>query len=245
MWIEFDGILNVRDLGGIPAADGRRVRPGRLLRGAGLHHASDADLRRLREELHLRHIVDFRDAHECERHPDRAVEGAEYHSLPALTALPRQAPMRGGEPDFADIFARVYASLAASPDTLAAYRAFFRILLDCPDGAVYFHCTQGKDRTGLGALLALTALGAPMEAVQEDYFLSNVGLREAMEHPESPGSEHWSRETKEQLFFVHQANLDSYLRRMAEDWGGLDGYLRRGIGLTDADLDRLRRNYLE
>ena len=49
MFIAFDRIVNVRDLGGIPAADGKKVRPGRLLRGAALDKASDADLERLRE----------------------------------------------------------------------------------------------------------------------------------------------------------------------------------------------------
>lgn len=245
MWITFDGILNARDLGGIPAADGRRVKAGRLLRGAGLSGASDADIERLRREYRLRHIVDLRDPAECARQPDRAVPGAEYHALPALPGLPKGGPRLGGDPDFAAIFAKVYEKLAASDTCCASYGAFFRILLDCDDGAVYFHCTQGKDRTGIGALLALTALGVPEAAARADYFLSNEGLREAMEHPESPGSEHWSRETREQLFFVFPKNLNIYLDRLAADWGGIDGYLRRGLGLTDADFARLRENYLE
>ena len=249
MWITFDGIMNARDLGGIPAADGRRVRPGRLLRGTGLFHASDRDVDRLQNEFRLRRIVDLRDAKECERRPDRAVPGAEYHSIPALPelpALPHESPeLRSGPPDFAALFARVYDRMAALDVTREAYREFFRVLLDCRDGAVYFHCTQGKDRTGIGALLALTALGADMKDAQADYFLSNEGLREAMEHPESPGSEHWPRETKEQLFFVSPRNLNIYLGRLTADWGGIDAYLRDGIGLTDADLALLRETYLE
>lgn len=244
MWISFDGILNVRDLGGLPAADGRRVKPGRLLRGAGLSQASAADAARLRE-LQLRHIVDFRDASECERHPDRQIEGAQYHSLPALPALPGHAALVNGEPDFGPLFARIYDQMAVTEEAAAAYREFFRILLGCPDGAVYFHCTQGKDRTGVGAILALTALGVPMEAVQADYFLSNVGLKEAMEHPESPGAARWSRQTKERLFFVFQETLDVYLDRLTADWGGVEGYLRGRLGLTDADFAVLRRDYLE
>ena len=249
MWITFDGILNARDLGGIPAADGKRVRPGRLLRGAGLAHASDRDIDRLRNEFRLRHIVDLRDAKECARQPDRAVPGAEYHSIPALPALPvlphESREFQSGPPDFAMLFARLYDKLGASEVTRETYREFFRILLNCHDGAVYFHCTQGKDRTGIGALLILTALGADMEDVQADYFLSNVGLKEAMEHPESPGSENWPRETKEQLFLVHPINLNNYLDRLKADWGGVDAYLRDGLGLTDADLAQLRRDYLE
>ena len=244
MWLTFDGILNARDLGGLPAADGRHVKPGRLLRGAGLASASDADLERL-QELKLRHIVDFRDTGECERRPDRPVKGAEYHNLPALPALPGRPTLRDGEPEFGPLFARIYGQMAVTEESAAAYREFFRILLSCPDGAVYFHCTQGKDRTGIGGILALTALGVPMEDVQADYFLSNTGLKEAMEHPESPGAANWSRQTKESLFFVFQETLDVYLNRLAEDWGGVEGYLRGRLGLTDADFARLRSDYLE
>ena len=245
MWITFDRILNVRDLGGIPTADGRCVRPRRLLRGAGLQYASDADLARLTTELQLRHIVDFRDAVECARHPDPPLEGVEYHSIPALPGLPQRVQVQDGEPDFAPLFSKLYCELATHPVSIEAYRTFFRVLLDCPEGAVYFHCTQGKDRTGIGALLALSALGVSREDALADYFLSNVGLAEAMEHPESPGSEHWSRETKERLFFVFQSTLDEYLTRVEASWGGLDGFLRQSIGLTEEDIALLRRNYLE
>ncbi len=244
MWLKFDGIQNVRDLGGLPASDGRHVKPGRLLRGAGLAHATDADIARL-QAIPLRQIVDFRDGTECARHPDRPVTGALYHSLPALPALPGQAARNGGVPDFAPLFLRIYGELASTKESHFAYFEFFRILLACPEGAVYFHCTQGKDRTGVGALLALTALGVPQEVIAEDYFLSNEGLKEAMEHPESPGSENWPQETKEALFFVFQRNLDAYLDRLTADWGGIEGYLRGRMRLTDADFDRLRDYYLE
>ena len=91
----------------------------------------------------------------------------------------------------------------------------------------------------------LTALGVPTEAALADYFLSNVGLKEAMEHPESPGAAKWSRQTKERLFFVFQNTLDVYLDRVSQDWGGVEGYLRGRLGLTDADFAALRRDYLE
>ncbi len=244
MWLEFDGIVNARDLGGIPAADGRRVRPGRLLRGAGLEALTEADIRKL-QAYPLRHIVDLRDARECEKRPDMEVPGAVFHNLPALNYLPPRAPMTNEPPDFMAMFRRVYTKLARSDDTAEVYREFFRILLDCTDGAVYFHCAQGKDRTGIAAILALTALGADQTEAERDYFLSNDGLRESMEHPEKVDVRPWPRETLEQLFLVHRSVLDAYLGAVREDWGGLDGYLRGRLGLTDADFARLRELYLE
>ena len=244
MWIEFDGIVNARDLGGIPAADGRKVKPGRLLRGAGLAHASDADAARLQNEYHLRHVIDLRDPKERREHPNRAIPGAEEHSFPVMPELPRKAPM-DTVPDFMAIFRGLYAELALRDGSAEGYRAMFRVLLDCPEGAVYFHCTQGKDRTGIAALLILTALGVDEETAKADYFLSNIGLKDSMADPASMGVRPWPRETIEQLFNVFPEILGVYLDAVESKWGGLDGYLRGAIGLTDAQFDQLKRDYLE
>ncbi len=245
MWIGFDGIVNARDLGGIPAAGGKRVKAGRLLRGAGLERASDADVARLHDEFRLRHVIDLRDPGECEAHPNRAVPGAQAHNYPALPQLIREGPQKTAEPDFRALFRVIYEDLAASEVTAAAYRALFRVLLDCPDGAVYFHCTQGKDRTGVAALLILTALGVEEEETIKDYFLSNDGLRPVLEASEAAGAPAWSRETRERLFYVFPENLNVFLEGVSRTWGGLDGYLRGALGLTEAELGQLRRDYLE
>jgi len=87
MVIDFEGIQNARDLGGINAADGRTVKPGLLFRTGELERATDADIAYLRA-AGLRHIVDFRDPAEIAARPDRPVPGAEHHALKTLPALP-------------------------------------------------------------------------------------------------------------------------------------------------------------
>ncbi len=151
MFLTFDHISNARDLGGLPAADGRRVKPGLLLRTSKLGGASEPDLARL---SFVRHVVDFRDEYERAAHPDKPIPGAEYHALSALPGLPpeeRPDPARDPDPDFRSMFREIYRLLAEGEDAERAYRAFFEVLLR-RDGAVLFHCTQGKDRTDIAAL---------------------------------------------------------------------------------------------
>ena len=245
MFIEFDGIANVRDLGGIPAADGKKVRPGRLLRGAALDCASDADIARLANDYHLRHVIDLRDEFERQARPNRPVPGAEAHCFGILPEPPHKAPSMDTVPDFDAIFLRVYDKIAHSEISAASYAKLFRVLLDTPEGAVYFHCAQGKDRTGIAAILILTALGADEETAKADYFLSNAGLKDAMAEPGSMGVRPWPKETIEKLFNVFPEILGVYLDAVKRDWGGLDGYLRGPLGLTDAEFARLRELYLE
>ena len=148
-------------------------------------------------------------------------------------------------PDFAALFRGLYRKLAESPVTAEAYRSFFRVLLDSREGAVYFHCAQGKDRTGIAALLALTALGVPHGAACADYFLSNVGLKPDLERSETRDDMKWPREVREKLFFVWPQILAEYFDSLTRGWGGPMGYLRGCLGLTDADLANLRESYLE
>ena len=248
IWLNFDGIVNVRDLGGIPAADGKTVKPGRLLRGAGLETASDADILRLEKEFHLQHVVDFRFEDEAQRHPDRPVPGAAYHAMPALVRSSDNSmakAMGSAEPDFDAIYRMVYARLAELEHTAQTYRKYFDILLSAEAGAVYFHCTQGKDRTGMAAILTLTALGADWADIEADYFLSNVGLECMVENPGDPRAATWSRKTKEALTYVFAENLAVYTDCVKRGWGSLDNYLRERIGLTEAEIGRLRELYLE
>lgn len=248
MWISFDKIQNVRDLGGIRTEDGRTLRMGRLLRGAGLENATEDDLRKL-QELKLRHIVDFRDCGECERMPDPPVEGAEYHSFPALPGLPGgggppRPNDRVGEPNFPPLFCKIYGEMATTERSREAYRDFFHVLLNCEEGAVYFHCAQGKDRTGVGAILILMALGVSKETAVEEYLLSNIGLQGAVEEKAAETAGRWSRKTVEELFNVYPEILHKFFDGV-EQYGGVQGYLRNRIGLTDADFERLRSLYLE
>ena len=245
MWLTFDGIANARDLGGTPTTDGRRVKPGRLLRGAALDLASDADIARLENELHLRHVIDLRDRGECRERPNRPVPGAETHNFGVLPEPPTKAPSMDTVPDFPALFKRIYGKLAVNEVTVAAYTNMFQVLLGCEEGAVYFHCAQGKDRTGIAALLILTALGVDEETAKEDYFLSNIGLKDAMADPASMGVRPWPEEVIRQLFTVFPESLNAYLDGVRETCGSLEGYLRRRIGLTDADFARLRALYLE
>lgn len=247
MFIAFDGIINARSLGGIALPGGRRIRENRLIRSAGLHYASDEDIRRLREEFDLAFVVDFRDPFETGREPDRAVEGAENLSLPALPPFPKGGHRKNDPPvpDFDARFREIYADLALSDCAAEAYRGFFRALLEAKGRGVLWHCTQGKDRTGIAALLLLTALGADMEEIKKDYFLSNDGLAFMIDSPPPEGMRVWPREIKEQLFTVYPHILGLYLEILERDYGGVVGYLRGRLGLRDGDFARLREWYTE
>ena len=118
--------------------------------------------------------------------------------------------------------------------------------LCAPDApTVLFHCSAGKDRAGWAASSLLLALGVPEEAVIEHYLLSN-------EHFEPQKQHAWDGERDEELaqllaplVGVHADYAEASLAAVRREWGDFDAYLRDGLGITDAQRDQLRANWLE
>lgn len=194
-WLTLDGTTNTRDLGGLPTVDGGTTRPGRVLRSDNLQTLSEADVRRLVQEIGLRQVVDLRSIAEVlmegrgplravpevtHRHfsllPERghhtdvfAVEEAEAPELPGgwlESLLPRQvAEQDEGEPPAVKSY---LGYLDHRPENVVgALRA-----LAAADGASVVHCAAGKDRTGVIVAFALAVAGVPHEEIVADYAMT-------------------------------------------------------------------------
>ena len=248
MFLEFEKIENVRDLGGILRADGARIRPGVLYRTGKLDRATDNDAARL-AALGVRHIIDFRDSGETERAPDREIPGAEYHSLPALPRLadnfkPVDDPSYTAQ-EVHDDFSRIYRLLARSPESLEAYTEFFRVLLASEGAPVVFHCTQGKDRTGVAALLLLTALGIDEESIRQDYLLTNEFTGRILRKFEAMGEPPFPMDVAREVFLVYEENLRAYRHCVELEYGSVPNFLELALGVGPDEIETLERYYLE
>ena len=93
LWLELEGAVNARDVGGLPTVDGRTTRPGVLLRADNLQDLTDADVRRLVDELGLRTVVDLRSTGEVHLEGPTPLTGRVAHHQLSLI------PEWDGEPD--------------------------------------------------------------------------------------------------------------------------------------------------
>lgn len=247
MFYKFEHIGNVRDLSGQIGVEGRAVKPGTMLRCGELYKASDVDLNRLREEFHIKAVFDFRYAEERTFRPDREVPGAVNISIPVLPTPPEnEPPPAPKEPpqNLDQMFQQIYVEFGNEECCTLAYRRFFKEVLALKGGSFLFHCRQGKDRTGIAALLLLTTLGVSLEDAREEFLLTNQGMRPKFDQMCAEKGESW-QETFRSLMFVRddflQETLDGWQRR----YGSLDNYRREGLELSEADVARLREWYLE
>jgi protein-tyrosine phosphatase len=232
------GLYNVRDLGGYPLDSVRagrsRVKRGLLYRGGDLCPLSPED-RAVLEQRDIRTVVDFRDGGEKETAPDGAIGTARY-----LYELPIEA---GNTLDFTGV--RTGTNGTALMEELyrlivdearPQYRELFGILSEPRHTPLLFHCAAGKDRTGIGAALILSALGVNREIIYDDYLLSAVCLKDkyASWIAAAPHSE--------PLMSVRRSYLDAAFDAIDGDFGGVDAYVRDELGV---DTELLRALYTE
>ena len=123
-------------------------------------------------------------------------------------------------------------------DQSHVFAELFRHLLRS-ESPLVFHCTAGKDRTGVAAALILLALGVPQDLVVQDYLLTN----ELYQNAPLPDSD-IPAEALEVLRRVREDFLDSALQVVCTEHGGIERYLRRRLGLNNADLEALTARYL-
>ena len=123
-------------------------------------------------------------------------------------------------------------------DQAQRFAELFEHLLQ-DDAPVVFHCTAGKDRTGVAAALILLALGVPRELVVQDYLLTNeLYVSPRLPHNDTPA------EALAVLWQVQQGFLDAALQVVDADHGGVEAYLKRRLGVGPAALDALEQRYL-
>lgn len=144
----------------------------------------------------------------------------------------------------------MYSDLAQSEHAQQGYRAFFDVLLGNEDGkAVLWHCTGGKDRAGLAAVLLLSALGVDRETALDDFALTNEFVADQIDQmaaaAEAAGYDEEQVEAVATLTGVNRDYMANALDFIDDEFGGMDAYLHNQIGLTDEEIAQLQEMYLE
>lgn len=262
--INLSSVGNARELGGYPTIDGMHVKRGVLLRTAALNGISSSDLARLTDVYHLAVITDFRMSLEAAPKPDPEIEGVKYLNLRVIneelfTRDFAQKLQTESDPikrmklivDSGFVDFNMYVNFLSDETGKKAYREFFRELLDLPEGrSLLFHCTQGKDRTGCGAMLILSALGVSEDVILKDYMLTNDFNAEkiAGQHKMLADNGVSEEDAERYMIILDEVNpklmtiLFSWLK---ENYVSPVGYIIDELGLSEDEIESLKAKFLE
>ena len=256
-WIELDGLVNMRDLGGLPTRDGGHTASGRLIRSDNLQDLTTADVQHLVDELGVTDIVDLRtDAELHAEGPGPLVEVESlthhHHSLIAekgdddadvvaakALAVPWKDEQRKRDARFwADHY---LGYLSARPDSVSAA---LHVVADA-EGAAVVHCAAGKDRTGTVVAMALDVAGVSHEDIVADYVLTAERIERIIGRlmPRPSYGEALAKQTIDEQV-PRAESIEAILTAVDEGYGGAAGWLV-AHGWSDDDVERLRRRLTE
>ena len=258
--IPFDGAVNFRELGGYRTQDGRMVRYGCFYRGGNLDALTgEADRKKL-GELKLKMVLDLRSNGESEMHPDPVLDGVKQVRKSAIffpdgsevDFSPKgigklEAIMKEMEKKFGKemAFAQLYKIM---PFGNPAFQELFRALEE-DDIPILFHCSAGKDRTGIAALLILLALGVDRETALDDYMLTNVCRKELIDKALEKQADEIAKDPAMKDFIISMEGVSRRIAEAAIDaieerYGNYERYFEAEFGLNPMRLMALREKYL-
>jgi protein-tyrosine phosphatase len=244
--------LNLRDLGGLPCAGGRSVRHGFFFRSGPLADLAPEQLSRI-DELGLCLILDLRSPGEVEGAQDYVPQGSLYQRVGGMRfddgdevdfspAGMQRLAAEAQTGEFDDLMRHLYASMLfgnpAIHDLVDALRTGTVPLL--------FHCSAGKDRTGVCAMVIGLILGVPKASIIADYLITNEYRRSIIENPPAsfddmpPGI---TAETWAEVNGVKAEALESTMAAIDERHSSVEDYLQAEFGLGNTELAELRERY--
>lgn len=254
--LKLNGSRNVRELGGYKTKDGFMIKWNKLVRSAELSNLDKNDQNFL-TDYGIKTIIDFRSEDEIEQAPDVDLKNVIKIINPILhrdetenSKSPEDLknemisnPAAGPER-----MKNVYYKMVTSTESKLAYYRFFETLLAKGNNGIIFHCTSGKDRTGLGSIYLLTALGVPEETIKRDYLLTNEVITSYInEIIEKMQKEHQPSILINNIKALYTVNISYYLE--AKKWitklsGSTENYLMTELKLSSGDLKDLKKMFL-
>lgn len=232
----WDGVLNVRDLGGHPIEDGGETTFGRIIRADNIRRLTEKGWRAL-ADYGVRTVVDLRTDEELSADPPSEVPVEVVHApfmvdspeafAAAEAAGSRQSDLALATRDVYLVFLEHFHELAAN---------VIQTVVDAPDGAVVVHCAGGKDRTGLTVALLLRLAGVGLDDIDRDYALSQERLKPRHDRwlAEAAGDE-VELERLRRMTATPAGAMRGVLEELERRYGSVEGYLlaggaREGIG---------------
>ena len=249
--IKLDRIKNVRDLGGIEIKDGK-IKERRLLRGTCLYNLTQADINILVNEYKLSTIIDLRTKKEKSKKPEMELKGVKYihmpifdKTVPGVSHENSEKLVRGKVLDLTNFYRGILKG-----EYLENIEKIIKTImnLDEKEYSVLFHCTEGKDRTGIIAAVILMILGADKQTIIDDYLYTNLV------NEKKANSYYWKTlflkfdksqaETMKNYFLAKQEYIESVFDVIEKDWNGLENFIENGLKISREEIEIFREKMI-
>ena len=261
--IPLEGVANARQLGGIPAADGRKVKENVLLRSGELTAATPEDIELLSDYYHVTTVVDLRNLAEIEETPEPEIPGAVnvHIALRDESMAAAMKGMMGGQKESVGDFIErmrsgwnplnedVYVALLQTEYGISGLRQFLDIALSQEEGtAILWHCSGGKDRTALIAVVLLTLLDVDKDTILNEFELTNTLIADQIESKVEEAREYTDDENELYLIGATASAIRLFMVRAfdyaEQECGSMKEFIIQKCNVTEEEIEILKNKYL-
>lgn len=243
--IKLQGSVNFRDIGGYITKSGKHVKTAVIYRSAALNTLTETDVEKL-SSLHLKYDFDFRGPFEVKTAPDKIPAGTTRISLPAGSE-------NVGDSNYMKNMGKYMKSdsfLISFYTVLTPFKDRYKPLFDSllankSVSPILFHCTAGKDRTGIAAAFILYALGVDEEIIFNDYEATNYYRRNENTKAIAQMTKYYGldEKTASTMMGAKKEYIQSTFKTIRAQYGTIDNYLEQIMGLNDKKIMQLRALY--
>ena len=255
---------NARDFGGIKTRDSKTIKGNIIIRSSYLNKLKAEDAKKLCEINGLKTVIDLRSQDEINKRPDYIIDGVKYEYIPffddssmemtsgmgsdVLSALKKSSSieeLKNYVPDLND----VYRLMARDNYSTSQISACIKRIINNRNGSVLFHCTAGKDRTGVTAAILLKMLNVSDDIIMEDYlFTNNVSVKKSVKFSRLARIFLRNKELAEKIrrvFLAEKEFLKAFFDTVNEIYGSFESYLEKGLNITAEEIDSFKNYILE
>lgn len=263
------GMNNFRDMGGYVAYQGKRVKWGKLYRSDHLYNLKEEGVAYL-SRLGIQTIIDYRSPNEVAKYPNRTINGEEktYQLDPNAHTAELAAQFTSDKHDEDrnlvnkiieqkaqgklnnryDIVMAQYRNFVEKPECQVVFAQMLRLAANPENAPLVQHCRGGKDRTGFGAMLLLGVLGVSKADIIDDYMLTHYNrLARNQEKMAVYCTFTQDQEVLDYLLSLIDTQpefIEHSLNIIEAEYGSIEQYVQNVLGISQAEIDRLREGYL-
>ena len=238
--IYLEGADNTRDLGGLKTTEGAVIKDKQLIRSNRLSRITQKDKILLETEYHLQKILDLRTPMEVEQEPDLEVAGVSREQETRKQMLHMEE-----FPEMSDIYTMMIKEEFCRKQISQAVRE----IMNTKNGAVLWHCTEGKDRCGLLSATILFLLDVSEDDVMEDYLKTNKAAITRVEKLKKKlhlaGLHREKIEKIEGYFVAKEEFLNAALKTMKEEYGSINQFMIKGLNISMQQKEDFKQKVLE
>ena len=261
--IKVPGGRNIRDLGQYITTDGKKMKKGVLIRSARLDKMKPKNRNKFLESYNINTVIDFRNDIEIKEGNEVILDNKINHlHIPILSkaffgishekkmskATYKQSKENKDPLYIRNYMVNMYKDIVFSEYSQEKFKEFFDVILNS-NGPVLYHCTGGKDRTGLATVMLLAILGIDDEIILKDFAFINEVNRKKIEYMCAEASKYTQDNAElkqvEALAGVYSPYMQKVFDRAKAESGSILSFIQEKLGLTNQEIICLREKFLE